>query len=243
MSTESERPSYYAVIPAEVRYDKNLKDKSKLLYGEISALCSKNGKCWATNDYFASLYETSVRTITRLLTELCNCGYITVDFDGKNNRQICLQGRQNCPTTLDKIVQNTLDKIVYQNNTSNTNNTSNNNTPYNPSKGDDEVIKKKFNMFWKVYPKKKDKSKTEKWFLKNNPDEELMKIILTKLELFKKTEEWQKCSGKYVPYPTTWLNGKRWEDEIDINTVVETEEEELARIQAEIDRRKANGEY
>ena len=44
-----ERPSYYSIITADVRYDKSLKDKAKLLYSEITALANKNGYCYASN--------------------------------------------------------------------------------------------------------------------------------------------------------------------------------------------------
>ena len=69
-------PNYYAVIPASVRYDNNLKDKAKLLYGEIVALCDKEGFCWASNKYFAELYNVSVTTISLLIKELIENGYI-----------------------------------------------------------------------------------------------------------------------------------------------------------------------
>lgn len=69
-------PGYYAIIPATVRYDKNLNNGAKLLYGEITALCNKEGYCWASNKYFSNLYNTSDRTISRWVKQLKDGGYI-----------------------------------------------------------------------------------------------------------------------------------------------------------------------
>ena len=71
-----EKPNYYAIIPAEIRYDKTLKDKAKLLYGEIVALTDKEGYCWASNRYFAELYGVSSTTISLLIKDLVEKGYI-----------------------------------------------------------------------------------------------------------------------------------------------------------------------
>lgn len=71
-----ERPNYYAVIPADVRYNPRLKDKAKLLYGEIVALANKKGECWASNKYFADLYGVTQTTISTLIKELTEEGYI-----------------------------------------------------------------------------------------------------------------------------------------------------------------------
>lgn len=75
-----------------------------------------------------------------------------------------------------------------------------------------EIYKEKFEEFYKNYPKKLKKAEVEKWFKKNNPDDELFKTIMTQLEKFKKSKEWKE--QQYIPYPSTWLNQKRWEDEI-----------------------------
>ena len=71
-----EQPNYYAIIPADVRYDTELKDKAKLLYGEIVALSDKGGYCWASNKYFAELYQVSTTTISLLIKDLVEKGYI-----------------------------------------------------------------------------------------------------------------------------------------------------------------------
>ena len=71
-----EKPNYYAIIPANVRYDSNLKDKAKLLYGEITALSNKNGICFASNSYFAKLYNVTNTTISLLIKDLIDNGYI-----------------------------------------------------------------------------------------------------------------------------------------------------------------------
>ena len=74
-----ESPSYFAIIPAHIRYDHDLCPNAKLLYGELTALTQKEGYCWASNKYFAELYGVDERTITRWLTALSDKGYIEID--------------------------------------------------------------------------------------------------------------------------------------------------------------------
>lgn len=73
---EEQQKSYYAIIPANVRYDKDLAPNAKLLYGEITALCNEKGYCWASNQYFAELYGVSVLSIKRWVNSLVNKGYV-----------------------------------------------------------------------------------------------------------------------------------------------------------------------
>ena len=62
---EKNRANYYAIIPAKVRYDRNLKPAEKILYGELTALSNKNGYCHAQNRYFANLYNVRNETVSR----------------------------------------------------------------------------------------------------------------------------------------------------------------------------------
>ena len=78
-----ERPNYYAVIPAEVRYDPDLRPNEKLLFGEITALATKEGFCWATNDYFSQLYGVSIQTISEWINHLKMKKYIEVEIERK----------------------------------------------------------------------------------------------------------------------------------------------------------------
>ena len=79
--------SYFAIIPASVRYDRRLTPNAKLLYGEITALCNEKGYCWAHNSYFAELYEVSTRSISKWINQLIEYGYIFSEItykDGSN---------------------------------------------------------------------------------------------------------------------------------------------------------------
>jgi predicted phage replisome organizer len=70
-----------------------------------------------------------------------------------------------------------------------------------------------FDEFWKAYPKKKAKEAARKAWVKLKPDETLGKEIIQAVVESAKTKDWLKENGKYIPYPATYLNGKRWEDE------------------------------
>lgn len=72
-----------------------------------------------------------------------------------------------------------------------------------------------FGEFWKAYPKKKAKGQAEKAWKKIDPS--LFTEILDALENHKMTKDWIKEEGKYIPYPASWLNAKRWEDDVEVN--------------------------
>lgn len=114
--SNKENPNFFAIIPADVRYA-DITPNAKLLYGEITALCSKEGFCWAGNPYFAKLYNASERTIKRWVLELENMGAISVSRTN-NKRSIIINSRVTKMSLLgDKNVTQQGDKNVTHSNT------------------------------------------------------------------------------------------------------------------------------
>jgi hypothetical protein len=71
----------------------------------------------------------------------------------------------------------------------------------------------RFEIFWKAYPKKRSKGQAERTWKKIDPDDALLETILAGIERAKASHEWTKDGGEFIPYPSTWLNAKGWEDE------------------------------
>ena len=115
----TEKPNYYAIIPANVRYS-TLKPNAKLLYGEITALSNKVGYCFASNSYFAELYNVNKNTVSRWLGDLKRLGFINIIIERDKNNQIIKR-----TLAIVKKDNSPIDEKVKVNNTS-INNTSNN---------------------------------------------------------------------------------------------------------------------
>ncbi len=147
-----EQPNYYAIIPADVRYDAELPASAKLLYGEITSLANKNGYCFATNAYFSKLYNVSERQIVRLINALETKDYISIVTRESKNRKIYISCNTSTLTKMspnpDKNVTVNPDKNVTQNNTS----INNKNNIYTPE----------FEEWYKRYPNKFNKQQTFK---------------------------------------------------------------------------------
>lgn len=133
-----DKPSYYAIIPANVRYDKNLKANEKLLYGEITALSQQSGRCFASNDYFANLFDVTNIAISRWVSNLVKYGYVNRVLEYKEGtKQIINRYLSLSIDPINNSVNDLLTKKLppinkkVKDNTKNYNNTSNNNIKYN----------------------------------------------------------------------------------------------------------------
>ena len=84
----SETPNYFAILTAEVRYNKNLSCFEKLLYAEITALCDKRGYCWATDNYFAELYNVIEKTVSISISRLEKENFLIVIEDENRTKRV-----------------------------------------------------------------------------------------------------------------------------------------------------------
>lgn len=153
------KPNYYAVLIADVRYNKDLTPNAKLLYAEITALCNMNGKCFASNKYFSELYGKSKTSISKWISQLVAFGYVSVAYTYIDGTK-CIDKRYI--TILNNGIKENLNTPIKEKLKDNT--ISNNTTTNNIS------IKEKFEnlvMFFD-YPKEMKQDFIDYWTEGNN---------------------------------------------------------------------------
>ena len=114
----SEKPSFYAVIPADVRYDEDLSSTAKLLYAEITALANSKGYCFATNAYFAQLYKLTTRNVANIISQLAKKSYIEVVNGNSKKRKIFISTMKKISANGEKNFIVNHEENFIQNNTS-----------------------------------------------------------------------------------------------------------------------------
>jgi hypothetical protein len=101
-----------------------------------------------------------------------------------------------------------------------------------------------FDDFWNMYPNKVGKVKAHQSWVKINPDEELRNKIMVALANHRKSVQWIKDGGEFIPHPTTWLNQRRWEDQLrSIQPEVDPNIENKMKIKKKQMRDMAEAEY
>lgn len=231
--SEIQKPSYWAVIPADVRYDDTIPANAKLLYGEISSLCDQEGFCYASNGYFAQLYGWSIPTIQRLVKALGDAGHIkiTVVRDRRTHaveeRRIFAGLQKGVPPHLKNEVRSPQKKgdPPLKNDFLNKEEQSKyEQYPPTPQGGQGGRKRKKepraapdwkperFAGLWAYYPQKGRKNKQDAMRAWDDlrPDDDLIALIGQALRKLKASELWKRGVG--IPYVGTFLRGERWKD-------------------------------
>ncbi|CAM3204963.1 helix-turn-helix domain-containing protein [Pediococcus acidilactici] len=232
-----EKPNYYAIIPASVRYDRKLQPNAILLYGEITALTKKDGYCWAGDSYFADLYEVAKSTVQTWLKRLEQRGHIirTVVYkDGsrqiKQRRITITDSLTHNPNTYAKKLDNPTpeNKGTYAKNLDNpipenwgdsiTTSTTNNNTNINKNRAKPPkpvAHRDQFESLWTLYPNKKGKETAWKSYSSSIKagvtDDDIRQGINNYLAEIKV----KGTPKRYIKHGGTWFRQKGWEDEYD----------------------------
>lgn len=206
MGKEEINRSYYAIIPANVRYDNELTPNAKLLYGEITALCDDKGYCWARNEYFSKLYDVSEVSISKWVNSLIKKGYIQSEMIYKDNKTyrlltIVYDGlKEKLNTPIEEKLKH--------------NNTSSNNTlkEINKESFSEEDVALWFSKVYEIYPRKVSKIKAKEMFERKlrglDKETAYKKAIAIYRMLERQVEVWEseKRETSYLPYPASWLN-------------------------------------
>lgn len=221
----NESPSYYAILPPDVRYDKQLPQGAKLLYSEITALSNKNGYCWASNDYFAKLYSVSIGTIKSWLKCLEDNSYIHRVIKYKSGskeveqRFISLAPRsENLPPSVRKLTHPRSE------------NCPDNNTSINKNIRASSTLESDFEKLWKLYPKKIGKKPALAAYKramtrKKNPTTN--KAIQTGIVAYRKWLAEKGTEKQFIKDGSTFFNQESWNDYLEV--IKEEQEEQQSR--------------
>lgn len=206
------------MIPAIVRYDNELPGNAKLLYGELTALSNEMGFCWATNQYFAELYNVSKRTVSNWIAKLEERNYISIDLQYKENSyevaRRCIyispfptngdfygggkKLHEGIEENFQPPMKKTSNRIIQSNNSNNK-----------------YIYSDKFEEFWKKYPKKTQKKKAlEQFQRKVKNDSELSAFEKGFLDYLKyiQINQWYSPAELF-----RWIRDERYNDEYDLS--------------------------
>ena len=214
-----DKPSYYSILTADVRYDEKLSASEKLLFSEITALSNKHGYCTAGNGYFSKLYNVSDRSVTRWIKHLKELGYLKyVPIYKKDSKEVderrlypltnskdpldknVYGGRQKCPRPLDKNVE---DNITSINNINTNNDIKENSNKSNSNNKDNFDYKKFIEWFNELADKNFRNTETNRKLIRARLNEGYTKEDIAKVVRFK-VNQWKDNTkmNKYLRFTT-----------------------------------------
>ena len=208
----TENLCFYAIIPANVRYSA-ITPNAKLLYGEITALCNKTGVCYASNQYFASLYGVSKKSISKWIKELQENGFVKCEIIYKD-------GSKEIVNRYVRIVTEPMEEKFH---TPMEEKVKDNNTVLNNTINKKEIYKEKFEEWWSYFPKLRagSKVKTFEKYIKT-----IEKEKLTPEWLLERVKEYSKSREVENGYA---CGGERYFNDCKYNNYYELSEKEKAK--------------
>lgn len=239
-----QKPNYYAILPANVRYSQELSANEKLFFAEITALANQKGYCHAKDAYFAELFGIHQKSVNRIIGKLAKKFFVKIEkiYDGKEIKErrifITTPSNPNVTTYQPEGYHPSNPNVTTPSNPNVTDNNTRKNTTrrilqeeqskVENSSQDLNIEEKKeteidflFEEFWKEYPKARrvGKDGARKKFisiLKNK--EATAQDLIAGARNYRLINEKNKTEDRFIKHPTSWLHNGRWKDEVDIPT-------------------------
>lgn len=193
-----------------IMQDRNLHITAKAIYSYLASFAGAGSSCYPSRGKICSDLGISSDTFAKYLKQLTDCRYLIVVQEKKHGRfahnvYTLPDMVSPCPIISDTVNFGHGEMVSKNNNSKNNKYNKKNSTTKAPAAG--------FDDFWMAYPKKKAKEAAKKAWDKLRPDEELQGVILQAVQDQSASPDWKKAGGQYIPYPATWLNNRRWEDD------------------------------
>ena len=243
-----EKRGYYCIIPADVLDDERIPDGAKLLYGEITALCSEKGFCFASNDYLASRRKRRRCTIISWINTLVECGYLKrelcYDAESKEVKERRLYLRDNFFTPYEKSDEGGMKNQTTPYEKSDEGGMKNQTTPYEkPDEGGmknqtenntinntvNNTINKytaDFEEFWKLYPRKVEKAAAYKAYKARLKEGVSKDTLLTAVKNYNRKITDEHTTETYIKYPKSFLSKDRsFDDYLEYKSPQDRQEE------------------
>lgn len=229
MSDTAHTPAYFAIITMPVLRNRALAANAKILYASITALSDERGYCWASNQYLAEQFGWGERTVSRLIAQLCDLGFLRYEMvlnpeTKRMERHIYIGGMvaegvakigDTCQYWRGGVAK-IGDQINIDYNT----------PPIIPPTGDNAAPKRKrrtepawkpdrFEGFWAYYrdnARGEDRAGAVREWDRLRPDDALIDTMAKALKAQVATEEWQRGVG--IPYACRWIKNERWRDRL-----------------------------
>lgn len=217
-----DQPTYYAIIPADVRYDKNLRPNEKLLYGEITALSNKTGECWASNNYFANLYDVSPQAVSKWIADLVKYGYITISYtyrdqtaeiESRTIKLVSTQGTEVLTKKEEVLTKNQSEGINENKKGYKQKKIGNNTSSVNITSSLNNTADADFDSLWSLYPRKEGKKQALTAYKKAIKAGVSVETIRKGIEAYISYIQREKVKPQYIKMGSTWFNGECWNDD------------------------------
>ena len=205
-------------IPANIWLSKDLSVMEKLFLVEIDSLDNKDG-CFASNAYFSEFFDVSKGRCTQIIKSLEAKGYINIQHERKGKQIIkrvikVVSKLTRVVSKLNDPLSKTKQGCLENDEGSNTliNNTFNNYSFVGLTKCISLVVN--FDSFWNWYPKKQGKRDAMKAFATSKIDNLVIQQIFNNLHQRRLAGDFSDERIQYLPMPSTYLRGRRWDDDI-----------------------------